>query len=167
MSRAKEAEVPKTLYCSFCKKSQYEVRKLIAGPGVYICDECVEICEETVEEDVPVSPEAYAIFDAVLKGKRGASAGIFLAAFGMPIEGTPCASLTPVEMLARLKRAIRQHAIAAFPKEDKAKVLETLRRKLEYAKKSRADFLAEKVNPLDAEILDLSGRLAELEKPEV
>ena len=33
-----------TLYCSFCGKSQHEVRKLIAGPTVFICDECVELC---------------------------------------------------------------------------------------------------------------------------
>jgi ATP-dependent Clp protease ATP-binding subunit ClpX len=35
----------KILYCSFCGKSQHEVRKLIAGPSVFICDECVELCK--------------------------------------------------------------------------------------------------------------------------
>lgn len=48
----------KLLYCSFCGKSQHEVRKLIAGPSVYICDECVELCndiiKEELQEDVPV-----------------------------------------------------------------------------------------------------------------
>src|SRR5262245_60536784 len=39
-------KAPKTLYCSFCGKSQHEVRKLIAGPTVYICDECVELCND-------------------------------------------------------------------------------------------------------------------------
>jgi hypothetical protein len=39
---------PKTLYCSFCGKSQHHVQKLIAGPGVYICDECVAICTNVV-----------------------------------------------------------------------------------------------------------------------
>ena len=38
--------------CSFCGKTQDQVRKLIAGPNVYICDECVEICAEIVEEDI-------------------------------------------------------------------------------------------------------------------
>ena len=38
------------LYCSFCGKSQREVRKLIAGPGVYICDECIELCNEIIAE---------------------------------------------------------------------------------------------------------------------
>jgi len=37
---------PKTLHCSFCGKSQHEVRKLIAAPTVYICDECVELCND-------------------------------------------------------------------------------------------------------------------------
>ena len=42
---------PQTLYCSFCGKSQHEVRKLIAGPTVFICDECVDICTDVVEPD--------------------------------------------------------------------------------------------------------------------
>ena len=41
----------KPLRCSFCNKSQDQVRKLIAGPGVYICDECIEICSEIIEEE--------------------------------------------------------------------------------------------------------------------
>src|SRR5215510_13209270 len=46
----------KTLYCSFCFKSQHEVRKLIAGPAaVYICDECVELCNEIIARDLPRS----------------------------------------------------------------------------------------------------------------
>ncbi|MEK7990121.1 MAG: ATP-dependent Clp protease ATP-binding subunit ClpX [Thiotrichaceae bacterium] len=40
------------LYCSFCGKSQHEVRKLIAGPSVFICDECVELCNEIIREEV-------------------------------------------------------------------------------------------------------------------
>jgi ClpX C4-type zinc finger len=40
-----------TLYCSFCGKSQHEVRKLIAGPAVFICDECVDLCNDIVEPD--------------------------------------------------------------------------------------------------------------------
>lgn len=42
----------KLLYCSFCGKSQHEVRKLIAGPSVYICDECVELCNDILREEV-------------------------------------------------------------------------------------------------------------------
>ena len=43
----------KTVRCSFCGKSQDEVDKLIAGPGVCICDECIELCREIVEEGAP------------------------------------------------------------------------------------------------------------------
>ncbi|MCK7597450.1 ATP-dependent Clp protease ATP-binding subunit ClpX [Microbulbifer sp. CAU 1566] len=45
----------KLLYCSFCGKSQQEVRKLIAGPSVYICDECVELCTDIIREEVQES----------------------------------------------------------------------------------------------------------------
>src|SRR5918992_6223991 len=40
-----------TLYCSFCGKSQHEVRKLIAGPNVFICNECVELCADIIKEE--------------------------------------------------------------------------------------------------------------------
>ena len=39
------------LKCSFCGKTQEQVRRLVAGPGVYICDECIELCREIIEED--------------------------------------------------------------------------------------------------------------------
>ncbi|MBS0236455.1 MAG: ATP-dependent Clp protease ATP-binding subunit ClpX [Proteobacteria bacterium] len=45
-------ETKNSLYCSFCGKSQHEVRKLIAGPTVYICNECVDLCADIVQEDV-------------------------------------------------------------------------------------------------------------------
>jgi ATP-dependent Clp protease ATP-binding subunit ClpX len=40
-----------TLYCSFCSKSQHEVKRLIAGPAVFICDECVKLCAEIVRDE--------------------------------------------------------------------------------------------------------------------
>ena len=43
----------KLLYCSFCGKSQHEVRKLIAGPSVFICDECIELCNDIIREETP------------------------------------------------------------------------------------------------------------------
>ena len=48
----------KLLYCSFCGKSQHEVRKLIAGPSVFICDECVELCNDIVREELQVQAAA-------------------------------------------------------------------------------------------------------------
>jgi ATP-dependent Clp protease ATP-binding subunit ClpX len=43
----------KALYCSFCGKSQHEVKKLIAGPSVFICDECIDLCNDIIREEVP------------------------------------------------------------------------------------------------------------------
>lgn len=51
------AEIKNTLYCSFCGKSQHEVRKLIAGPTVFICNECVELCMDIVKEDSRVTTD--------------------------------------------------------------------------------------------------------------
>ena len=45
----------KLLYCSFCGKSQNEVRKLIAGPSVFICDECVDLCNDIIREEIQES----------------------------------------------------------------------------------------------------------------
>jgi ATP-dependent Clp protease ATP-binding subunit ClpX len=45
------------LKCSFCGKSQKQVKKLIAGPGVYICDECIDLCNEIIEEELSASTE--------------------------------------------------------------------------------------------------------------
>jgi ATP-dependent Clp protease ATP-binding subunit ClpX len=51
MSKSSGGESRNTLYCSFCGKSQHEVRKLIAGPTVFICDECVELCMDIIREE--------------------------------------------------------------------------------------------------------------------
>ena len=51
MSKASGGDSKNTLYCSFCGKSQHEVRKLIAGPTVFICDECVELCMDIIREE--------------------------------------------------------------------------------------------------------------------
>jgi ATP-dependent Clp protease ATP-binding subunit ClpX len=45
------------LKCSFCGKSQKQVKKLIAGPGVYICDECIDLCNEIIEEELADTSE--------------------------------------------------------------------------------------------------------------
>ena len=52
MSDKKSSSGEKLLYCSFCGKSQHEVRKLIAGPSVFICDECVELCNDIIREEL-------------------------------------------------------------------------------------------------------------------
>jgi len=50
--QGRSGESSKILYCSFCGKSQHEVRKLIAGPSVFICDECVELCNDIIREEL-------------------------------------------------------------------------------------------------------------------
>ncbi len=51
MSKTTDSDSKNTLYCSFCGKSQHEVRKLIAGPNVFICNECVELCTDIIREE--------------------------------------------------------------------------------------------------------------------
>ncbi|HKK15341.1 MAG TPA: ClpX C4-type zinc finger protein, partial [Gammaproteobacteria bacterium] len=54
--QGKNGEGDRLLYCSFCGKSQHEVRKLIAGPSVFICDECVELCNDIIREEIQEKP---------------------------------------------------------------------------------------------------------------
>ena len=54
MAEKKGSSSEKTLYCSFCGKSQHEVKKLIAGPSVFICDECIDLCNEIIRDELPV-----------------------------------------------------------------------------------------------------------------
>ena len=56
------------LKCSFCGKSQKQVKKLIAGPGVYICDECIDLCNEIIEEELSESSDL--TFDALPKPRE-------------------------------------------------------------------------------------------------
>jgi ATP-dependent Clp protease ATP-binding subunit ClpX len=58
MAEKKGASGEKTLYCSFCGKSQHEVKKLIAGPSVFVCDECIELCNEIIRDELPATTEA-------------------------------------------------------------------------------------------------------------
>ncbi|BFH12357.1 ATP-dependent protease ATP-binding subunit ClpX [Paenibacillus melissococcoides] len=80
------------LKCSFCGKSQEQVRKLVAGPGVYICDECIELCTEIVEEelgheeeidlkDIPKPKEIRAILDQYVIGQEQAKKSLSVAVY--------------------------------------------------------------------------------------
>lgn len=80
------------LKCSFCGKSQEQVRKLVAGPGVYICDECIELCTEIVEEElgteeetefkeVPKPKEIMSILDEYVIGQDKAKKSLAVAVY--------------------------------------------------------------------------------------
>ncbi|MEK8050755.1 ATP-dependent Clp protease ATP-binding subunit ClpX [Ideonella sp. DXS22W] len=58
MADKKGAPGEKVLYCSFCGKSQHEVKKLIAGPSVFICDECIELCNDIIRDEAPAEGTA-------------------------------------------------------------------------------------------------------------
>jgi len=57
MAEKKGTSGEKTLYCSFCGKSQHEVKKLIAGPSVFVCDECIDLCNEIIRDELPATTE--------------------------------------------------------------------------------------------------------------
>ncbi len=80
------------LKCSFCGKSQEQVRKLVAGPGVYICDECIELCNEIIEEefsedvevelkDVPKPKDIRAVLDQYVVGQDEAKKSLAVAVY--------------------------------------------------------------------------------------
>ena len=75
MSKAGGNDSKSTLYCSFCGKSQHEVRKLIAGPTVFICDECVELALERDNFMTAEAAREFGIIDEVLV-KRPEPGGI-------------------------------------------------------------------------------------------
>ena len=58
MAEKKGAAGDKTLFCSFCGKSQHEVKKLIAGPSVFICDECIDLCNDIIRDELPATTES-------------------------------------------------------------------------------------------------------------
>ena len=58
MAEKKGSSTEKTLYCSFCGKSQHEVKKLIAGPSVFICDECIDLCNEIIRDELPAGDDS-------------------------------------------------------------------------------------------------------------
>ena len=90
----KKAGGEKLLYCSFCGKSQHEVRKLIAGPSVFICDECIELCNDIIRDEIseaadpdgartslPTPREICAILDQYVIGQAQAKRNLSVAVY--------------------------------------------------------------------------------------
>ncbi len=90
---ANKSDADKLLYCSFCGKSQHEVRKLIAGPSVFICDECVNLCNDIIRDeiqadeskptssDLPVPQEICQILDEYVIGQPLAKKALSVAVY--------------------------------------------------------------------------------------
>ena len=94
MADKKAASSEKALYCSFCGKSQHEVKKLIAGPSVFICDECIDLCNDIIRdelpglesvkasgEDVPTPSDLKSNLDNYVIGQQGAKRALAVAVY--------------------------------------------------------------------------------------
>src|SRR5262245_22045528 len=92
MPLARPTESNEQLLCSFCGKSQRQVKKLIAGPGVYICDECIDLCNEIIDEELTAPPtfelenlpkprEIYDVLQEYVVGQEGAKRALSVAVY--------------------------------------------------------------------------------------
>ena len=89
---ARPTDSNEQLLCSFCGKSQRQVKKLIAGPGVYICDECIDLCNEIIDEELAAPPafdienlpkprEIYEVLDEYVVGQEPSKRTLSVAVY--------------------------------------------------------------------------------------
>ena len=89
---ARPTDSNEQLLCSFCGKSQRQVKKLIAGPGVYICDECIDLCNEIIDEELTAPPtfeleslpkprEIYEVLNEYVVGQETAKRALSVAVY--------------------------------------------------------------------------------------
>src|SRR6266511_4195537 len=113
MARASEGN--EQLLCSFCGKSQRQVKKLIAGPGVYICDECIDLCNEIIDEELtapaqldldnlPRPKDIYAVYNHYKRVQMGTEEGdVELQKSNILLLGpTGCGKTLLAQTLARI-----------------------------------------------------------------
>ncbi len=97
------------LKCSFCGKTQEQVRKLVAGPGVYICDECIELCNEIIEEEIgeesdlgfvelPKPQDINEVLDQYVIGQEGAKKSLSVAVYNHYKRGNAGQKVEDVEL---------------------------------------------------------------------
>ncbi|HEV7623592.1 MAG TPA: ATP-dependent Clp protease ATP-binding subunit ClpX, partial [Amnibacterium sp.] len=109
---ARMGESADLLKCSFCGKSQKQVQQLIAGPGVYICDECVELCNEIIEErlaeaadespsdfDLPKPKEIFAFLEEYVIGQDAAKKALSVAVYNHYKRVRARGTLAPAEAI--------------------------------------------------------------------
>ena len=110
---ARIGESADLLKCSFCGKSQKQVQQLIAGPGVYICDECVELCNEIIEErlaeagaeeasgefELPKPKEIYGFLEEYVIGQEAAKRALAVAVYNHYKRVRARSTLTAAEAL--------------------------------------------------------------------
>ena len=93
---ARPSDTNDQLMCSFCGKSQRQVKKLIAGPGVYICDECIDLCNEIIDEELstpaeldlgnlPRPQEIYAVLNDYVVGQEEAKRTLSVAVYNLSL----------------------------------------------------------------------------------
>src|ERR1700687_1265951 len=123
----------KLLYCSFCGKSQHEVRKLIAGPSVFICDECIDLCNDIIREeattdtgqkaqksDLPSPHEICEILDTHVIGPTGS---------GKPLLAQTLARLLNVPFVIADATTLTE---AGYVGEDVENIIQKLLQKCDY-----------------------------------
>ena len=120
---ARPTDSNEQLLCSFCGKSQRQVKKLIAGPGVYICDECIDLCNEIIDEELtaptsfdidnlPKPKEIYGVLNEYVVGQEGAKRALSVAVYNhyKRVQMTQSSDEGDIELRRRLDEIIAQHS---------------------------------------------------------
>src|SRR5918994_1776130 len=109
---ARPTDSNEQLLCSFCGKSQRQVKKLIAGPGVYICDECIDLCNEIIDEELTAPPtfdidnlpkprEIWSVLNEYVVGQEQAKRTLSVAVYDVKKAETGIIYIDEVDKIAR------------------------------------------------------------------